>query len=42
MYSVVYMVRGAMILMRANPLQESLEGGDPEIETFLGPETATS
>jgi hypothetical protein len=35
------MVRGLMILMRANPLQGPLEGVGPEIETFLSLETAT-
>jgi hypothetical protein len=31
-----------MILMGTNSLQRSLEGVGPKIETFLGPERATS
>jgi hypothetical protein len=37
----VYMGRDVMILMRANPLQGSLEGVDPENRDFFGPEMAT-
>jgi hypothetical protein len=31
---VVYMARGVMLLMRANQLQGSLEGVDPENRVF--------
>ncbi len=33
----VHMARDVMILMRANPLQGSLEGVSPENGDFLGP-----
>jgi hypothetical protein len=42
---VVYMARDVMILMRANPLKGLLEkkiGWTLKIETFMGPEMATS
>jgi hypothetical protein len=33
---VVYMAQDVMILMRANPLQGTLEGVGPEIRDFVG------
>jgi hypothetical protein len=39
---VVYMARGLMILMREVSIMRALEGVGPEVETFLGPEMATS